>query len=293
MATKNYAVSNKARLLNITRQKEGLTFMQVLLRFIHERFLYRLSVSDYREHFFLKGGALLYAHEKFEARPTLDIDFMGERISRDRGNIKQAFREICSIPCEADGVKFDCGEDEVVVEDITLEREYNGIRVHMTAHLDTIVQPISMDVGFGDVIIPEAVNLDYPLLLDDMPEVNVAAYSLETVVAEKFQTMIDRAENNSRMKDFFDVYHILHGERICPSLLEEAVREVFANRGTEYQEHHPLFEHSFVDSNVRQAMWLTFLRKIKYKGTLGFDEVVSMITKVLKPIWDRMGENLV
>lgn len=68
MATKNYAVSNKARLLNITRQKEGLTFMQVLLRFIHERFLYRLSVSDYREHFFLKGGALLYAHEKFEAR---------------------------------------------------------------------------------------------------------------------------------------------------------------------------------------------------------------------------------
>ena len=201
MATKNYAVSNKARLLNITRQKEGLTFMQVLLRFIHERFLYRLSVSDYREHFFLKGGALLYAHEKFEARPTL--------------------------------------------------------------------------------------------LLDDMPEVNVAAYSLETVVAEKFQTMIDRAENNSRMKDFFDVYHILHGERICPSLLEEAVREVFANRGTEYQEHHPLFEHSFVDSNVRQAMWQTFLRKIKYKGTLGFDEVVSMITKVLKPIWDRMGENLV
>lgn len=112
MAEKNYGVSNKAKLLNITRQTEGQTYMQVLLRFIQERFLYRLSVSEYREHFFLKGGALLYAHERFNARPTMDMDFMGDRIDRDKENIRQAFRAICAIECKEDGITFDCGEED-------------------------------------------------------------------------------------------------------------------------------------------------------------------------------------
>ena len=98
MAEKNYGVSNKAKLLNITRQTEGQTYMQVLLRFIQERFLYRLSVSAYRDHFFLKGGALLYAHERFNARPTMDMDFMGDRINRDRENIRRAFLRKMKYP---------------------------------------------------------------------------------------------------------------------------------------------------------------------------------------------------
>ena len=98
MAEKNYGVSNKAKLLNITRQTEGQTYMQVLLRFIQERLLYRLSVSAYRDHFFLKGGALLYAHERFNARPTMDMDFMGDRINRDRENIRRAFLRKMKYP---------------------------------------------------------------------------------------------------------------------------------------------------------------------------------------------------
>ena len=286
MGTKNYGVSNKAKLLNITRQTEGQTYMQVLLRFIQERFLYRLSVREYRENFFLKGGALLYAHERFNARPTLDMDFMGDRIDRDKQNIKQAFRTICAIECEEDGVTFDCGEEDVMVEDIALDREYNGVCVHLTAHLDTIVQPISMDVGFGDVIIPEPVNLDYPLLLEDLPEVNVAAYSLETVVAEKFQTMIDRSEGNSRMKDFFDVYTILKSGKMDAAVLEDAVREVMANRGSAYMENHPLFDTKFAASEQRQTMWRAFLRKMNYPVALEFGEVMDVITKALKPMWE-------
>jgi len=288
MATKNYGVSNKAKLLNITRQTVGQTYMQVLLRFIQERFLYRLSMSDYRDRFILKGGALLYAHERFNARPTMDMDFMGDRIDRDKENIRQAFRAICAISCEEDGVTFDCGEDDVRVEDIALEREYNGVCVHLTAHLDTIVQPISMDVGFGDVIIPEPVDLDYPLLLDELPDVNVAAYSLETVVAEKFQTMIDRAESNSRMKDFFDVYTIVKSGKVDMKVLEEAVREVFANRGTVYMEGHPLFAEEFVNSAQRQTMWKAFLKKMKYPLAMDFSEVMDVIMASLKPIWDRL-----
>ena len=103
MEKKNFGVSNKARLLNITRQTAGQTYMQVLLRFIQERFLYRLSLSEYRNHFYLKGGVLLYAHEQFNARPTMDMDFMGDRINRDKENIKRAFQTICRVDCRVYG----------------------------------------------------------------------------------------------------------------------------------------------------------------------------------------------
>lgn len=183
---------------------------------------------------------------------------------------------------------FDNGEVDVRVEGIALEKDYNGVCVHLTAHLDTIVQPISMDVGFGDVIIPEPVDLDYPLLLDELPDVNVAAYSLETVVAEKFQAMIDRAESNSRMKDFFDVYTIIRSGKVDMNVLEEAVQEVFSNRGTVYMEGHPLFEEEFVNSAQRQTMWNAFLRKMKYPLALDFTEVMEVIMASLKPIWERL-----
>lgn len=229
---KNYGKSNKDKLLNLTKQTKGADYNLILLRFVQERFLYRLSLSAYRKNFFLKGGALLFAYDRFAARPTRDMDFLGDHISRDMENIKRIMLEICSIACEEDGVTFDCGEEEIWLEDITVEKEYNGTRVHMTAHMDTIVQSFSIDVGFGDVIIPQPVDLDYPLLLEDLPEVNVAAYSLETVVAEKFQTMIDRGTINSRMKDFFDVYTILKSGKVDNWVLKEAVVEVFENRGT-------------------------------------------------------------
>ena len=143
-----------------------------------------------------------------------------------------------------------------------------------------------MDVGFGDIIIPKPVDLDYPLLLEDLPEVNVVAYSLETVVAEKFQTMIDRAGSNSRMKDFFDVYTILRSGKVDMEVTEDAVREVFANRGTEYMEGHPLFEPEFVASEQRQAMWRAFLRKMKYPVALEFSEVMGEILPVMRKLWE-------
>ena len=291
MAVKNYAVSNRAKLLNITKQNEGLTYMQVLTRFIQERFLYRLSVSEYKDNFFLKGGALLYAHDRFKARPTLDMDFMGDRINRDKDNIKQAFQAICRIGCPEDGVYFDSGDDQIELEDITLEREYNGIRVHLTAHMDTIKHVVSMDIGFGDIIIPEPVELDYPLLIEGLPPVNIEAYSLETVVAEKFQTMIDRAESNSRMKDFFDVYGILSKGRVNREMLKEAIREVFANRGTVYTANHPLFDSEFEKEPMRLNMWAGFLRKIHYPEDLSFEAVISTIRENLGPIWESLGSS--
>lgn len=281
---KNYGKSNRTKLLNLSKQTKGADYNLILLRFVQERFLYRLSLSAYRENFFLKGGALLFAHERFAARPTRDMDFLGDHISRDKENIKRIMHEICSIECEEDGVTFECGEDEIWLEDITIEKEYNGARVHMTAHMDTIVQQFSIDVGFGDVIVPQPAQLDYPLLIEGLPAVNVETYSLETVVAEKFQTMIDRGTINSRMKDFFDVYSILKAGKVDEALLKEAVIEVFANRGTELDADNVVFTDDFAQDGMRQTMWKAYLKKIKYKEELPFTEVMDVIRERLQPM---------
>ena len=285
MEKKNVAMSIRTRLLNIQKSVSGTDYMQVLLRYIQERMLYRLSMSQYRDNFCLKGSALLFAYEKFKARPTKDIDFLGDKISRDKETIRKAFREICTIQCPEDGLAFDNGENDIKVEDISLDKEYNGVTVTVTAHLDTIVQPFSMDIGFGDIVVPEPQELDYPLLLDDMPEVSINAYSLETVVAEKFQTMIDRALANSRMKDFYDVYSILSSDKVDKGILSDAIVSVFNNRGTGYDDNHPLFNGEFKNDPIKQTQWNAFLRKMKYKGDLPLNEVVNYITEKLSPFW--------
>ena len=285
MEKNNVAMSVRARLLNIRNSETGTEYMQVLLRYIQERMLYRLSMSQYRGNFCLKGSALLFAYEKFKARPTKDIDFLGDKISRDKETIRKAFREICSIQCPEDGLIFDNREHDIMVEDIALDKEYNGVTVTVTAHLDTIVQPFSMDIGFGDIVVPEPQELDYPLLLDDMPEVSIYAYSLETVVAEKFQTMIDRALANSRMKDFFDVYSILSSDNVDEGILSDAIVSVFNNRGTGYNDNHPIFNGEFKNDPIKQIQWNAFLRKIKYKGVLPLNDVVDYITEKLSSYW--------
>ena len=252
-------MSIRTRLLNIQKSVSGTDYMQVLLRYIQERMLYRLSMSQYRDNFCLKGSALLFAYEKFKARPTKDIDFLGDKISRDKETIRKAFREICSIQCPEDGLAFDNGENDIKVEDISLDKEYNGVTVTVTAHLDTIVQPFSMDIGFGDIVVPEPQELDYPLLLDDLA--------------------------NSRMKDFYDVYSILSSDKVDKGILSDAIVSVFNNRGTGYDDNHPLFNGEFKNDPIKQTQWNAFLRKMKYKGDLPLNEVVDYITEKLSPYW--------
>ena len=171
---KNYGKSVKERLLNISRD-EHYSSQLLLSRYFQERLLYRLSVSEYKDQFILKGGALLYAHDGFQARPTLDIDFMARHISNDVDNIKAVFQNICNIACDEDGVMFD--GDSIETGEIAVTKEYRGIRVSFVAHLDTAQQRISMDVGFGDVITPFPQHLEYPALIDTVPDVNILAYS--------------------------------------------------------------------------------------------------------------------
>ena len=282
--TRDSGKSIRERLLNIAKE-EGQEYMKVLVRYLHERLMYRISVSPYKSHFLLKGSSLLYAYDGFKARPTIDIDLLGERISNDRERLKGVFGRICHIECEDDGVTFDA--DTLTLEPIAVEKKYPGSCVRVLAHLDTIVQQVSIDIGFGDVVTPCPLLLDYPLLLPDVPDVELYAYSLETLIAEKFHAMVDRDESNSRMKDFFDVYELLRNHEIDKELLKESVVSTFKNRGMRYREELALFTERFADDEKRNVMWRAFLRRIRWKEAIDFRVVMDCIKENLEVFWSR------
>ena len=283
----NSGKSVKERLLNLSKA-EHYNPQMMISRYMQERLLYRLSISNYRERFILKGGALLYAHDRFEARPTLDIDFMATRINNDKENIKKIFAEICAIPYEQDGVIFHT--DTLRSDDIAIEKKYPGVRLTLTATIDTIRQNVSMDIGFRDVITPHPSELDYPNLIDGFPDTNILAYSLETIIAEKFQTMISRAEANSRMKDFYDLYTILKGGKYDRNILSEAIKATFENRQTAYLDNHIVFSPDFTNNSDLNTRWSAFMRKLKISQELTFPTVMKYIQSELKPYWEELRQ---
>lgn len=281
MTEPNYAQSIKARLLNMA-DGDNKKYQQLIVRFFHERLLFRLSKSEYRERFILKGGALLYAFEEFIPRPTLDIDFMGRRIDNDKVNILKAFRKIASMSFPEDGITF--LTDTLTADDITVEKKYPGVRIGMVANIGSYRQNLTFDIGFGDVIVPRPQELEYPTLFDAMEEPDILAYSLETVAAEKFQTMIDRGRFNSRMKDFFDLYRIFSVHQFDNALLSEAIRATFVNRGTEFVEGHDFFSEDFAKDTMLNQQWKNYIRKMKL-DLPSFPEIHSSITHWLMPYW--------
>ena len=281
---KNYSKSVKARLLNLMNSS-GYKYMYLLARYFNERLLYRVSVSQYKDNFLLKGGSLLYAFNGLETRPTIDIDFMARRISRNREDLERVFREILSIECEKDGVTFDV--EGLRSEPITVEKDYPGTRFFITAQMDSIVYPMSIDIGFGDVVTPSPVEVDFPLLLGDIPAVSIKAYSLETVVAEKFHAMIDRDVTNSRMKDFFDCYQILTTKELDDEGLFEAIKATFDNRGLIRNDDLRLFSNEFYTDGARLLRWKAFMKKIQWKEELSFVDVMRVITTRLEPMYNK------
>lgn len=283
--TKDLGKSTKAKLLNIARAGK-LDYQLLVIRFLYERLLYRLSRSNYKDKFYLKGGVLLYAIEKEYARPTLDIDFLGLNINNDIESLKEVFREICSIDDPETGVYFDL--DTISAEEINELNDYVGTRLSIVAYLDSIKQPLKIDIGFGDVVIPDPQLLSYQSMIPGLDPTDIVAYSLETVIAEKFQAMIDLSELNSRFKDFYDVYTILTKYPLEKRMLLSSIRATFKNRNTPYMEGHPVFTTTFAGDKVRNQQWKQFLKKIKVNTDLEFSTVMELIKDRLMPFYQQV-----
>jgi len=281
---KNSGRSIRERLLNLMKESKH-EYMYLLQRYFNERLLYRVSVSPYSEHFVLKGGSLLYAHNGLDCRPTVDVDFMANRVTSDQKELVRIFTDILNIECPEDGVEFDTSE--MVPTAIAVDKKYPGTRLPFKAKMDTIVKEMYIDIGFGDVVTPNPVELEYPVLLERIPEVHLMAYSLETVVAEKFHAMIDRDLANSRMKDFFDVYQIFKDHQVDEPVLVEAIQNTFRNRGTAYHEGVHIFLPEFATDTMRLARWQKFLKDIRYKGDLPFEDVMAYLKEKLEGYWNE------
>ena len=279
----NYAKSVRTRLLNLMNES-GYKYMYLLARYFNERLLYRVSVSQYKDNFLLKGGSLLYAINGLETRPTIDVDFMAHHISRNREHLETVFREILAIECKEDGVTFDL--ESLRSEPITIEKDYPGTRFFVTSRMDTIVHPMSIDIGFGDVVTPCPTTIEFPLLLNDIPSITIQAYSIETVIAEKFHAMIVRDVSNSRMKDFFDCFQLLTTGAVDEAVLYDAIKATFDNRKIEYNADLQLFSESFYSDAQRLQRWNVFLKKIQWNTPIDFKYVMNIITNRLQGLYN-------
>jgi predicted nucleotidyltransferase component of viral defense system len=280
------AKSIRGTLKDIT-DREGVEFQIIVTRYLHERLIYRLSISEYTNNFLLKGGALLYAFQGLHTRPTIDIDMLAKRINNDKSNIKKIFEQICDIRYEDDCVTF--RKESIIVSDIAEDAKYSGVRVLIDAAFDTIKQRLQIDLGFSDTV-SSPINLDFPVLLEELDSPKIKAYSIETVIAEKFHAMITLGTNNSRMKDFLDVYTLLNNKDIDNKNLQIAILETFRNRETPYIDSPELFEVSFYQDTNRKIRWTAFLRKLKVQN-IDFETVVKTITKTLHPIYNTLIDN--
>lgn len=281
----NFGKSIRNKLLNLARN-EDVFYQTVLTRYFQERLIYRVAQTSFRQNFYLKGGALMYAHEGFAARPTLDIDFLGNNISNRGVRIVAAFREICSVPCKEDGVIFDI--EKITFKNITEFKDYHGIRLSIPVSMDTVSQILTMDIGFGDVVTPAPVDLDYPALLEHLPSASILAYSLETAIAEKMHAVIDLAEISSRMKDYYDLYTLLNLKNYDTEVLQQAIARTFENRHTSYDPDTMFFRKEFGINPVMETKWRAFIKKITSKSELTFPEVAAYLQERLRPYWDSL-----
>ena len=279
---KDVAASVAARLSNYARE-QNYTYQEVLQYYAIERFLYRLAQSKYRDTFVLKGGITFFAWRIPLRRATRDIDLHGKG-PNTIDHLETVVREICEQTVESDGMRFD--ENSVSGAIIQDRAEYQGIRVRFTGYLGTARVPMQLDIGFSDVLVPPAIAVDYPTILD-MPEPHLQAYSWETLIAEKFQAMVFLGSINSRMKDFYDVWLLSNEVTIDGLTLQQAIKVTFKNRSTPIPDGFPILQsQSFV--NDRQRLWRAFInREHMESGEVdNFPEVIQRLNDFLLPVVD-------
>lgn len=274
--------SVKARLKNFAI-KSGCTFQEALTYYGLERTIYRISISEYADNFVLKGGIFLYAlfGRNYE-RATTDVDLLAQRISNGSEEMKSVFQKIFSRDVD-DALMFDV--DSITVEDITEFKEYHGLHVSFVGYLDRTKIPISIDIGFGDVIYPETVKMDFPVILDmESPRVN--AYSLETSIAEKLEAIIHNGYLNSRYKDFYDIYVLSKKYVFSYAELRNAIIQTFENRKTPMTMDSAAFSDEFLNDPVHQTRWKSFLKKKKALIQVSMSDAMDWIKAFVRPLFE-------
>ena len=261
---------------NLSREKSADA--QILMRnYMMERFLERISLSEYRDKFILKGGMLVAAMVGLDARSTMDLDATIKGANVNVEDIENLISSIVTVPID-DGVKFQLKS----ISEIMDEAEYPGIRVSMSTTFDGVVTPLKIDISTGDAITPREVRYSFKLMLEDR-SIDIWAYNLETVLAEKLETIITRTTTNTRMRDFYDIYILeqLHGTTLNPKILHDALLATAHKRGSEkyLNQAEEVFDEVENDS-VMQKLWEAYRKKFSYASDLEWDVIMKAIRRL-------------
>ena len=250
----NVGASVRARLLNLAREtRQPLEIL--LIRFVLERLLHRLSQTAHADRFVLKGAMLLTTWLPHTDRGTRDLDLLGFGGSGE-ARILGIFREVMGLEA-ADGVTFDV--DALHIDRIREEMTYGGLRLRTTATLAGARIAVVIDIGFGDSVEPGLEKIDYPVLLD-FPAPSLLAYARETVVAEKFQAMVALGRANTRMKDFYDIWILSRSHAFDPDRLAQALAATFARRETAIPKEVPhALSEAFARDDAKSRQWIAFV----------------------------------
>lgn len=277
---RNVAASVRQRLTNAAKQS-GRPFQEVLQYFAMERFLYRLSQSPHNERFVLKGALMFNVWGAPASRPTRDIDFLA-RLNNSVDAILPVIRDVCQQVVEPDGLVFDV--ESIVGQVIKEDADYAGVRMTFLAYLENARIPMQIDIGFGDVIVPDAALTDYPVLLE-LAAPRLRAYPRETVVAEKFEAMVKLGQLNSRLKDFFDLWLLSRQFEFDGRVLATAVTRTFAHRKTAIAPQPVALTAAFANDPIKQTQWKGFLRKSRIDiAPQDLTAVIEVISGFLLPL---------
>jgi predicted nucleotidyltransferase component of viral defense system len=283
---KNTAASVHQRLLEKARESSR-PFNEILQHFAIERFIYRLSRTPQADRFILKGALMFSVWGGQMSRPTMDIDLLG-KIENSVEVIVAAIKEACEMEVETDGLSFE--PETVTASRITEDAEYEGMRVRVRGSLGRARLSLQIDIGFGDVIVPNPMKVAYPTLLD-FPAPELKGYSMESTIAEKFQAMVKLGILNSRMKDFYDVWLLSRVFDFTGETLSEAIEKTFKNRNTPISISPQVFDPLFRHDADKQVQWRAFIKKTKLTGAPeAFENVVATLRVFLEPIISSLAD---
>ncbi len=266
------AMSLKARIRNIARQK-NIPAQVVLQNYMFERLLVRLSASPCKDKFVLKGGMLVAAMVGLDNRATMDLDTTLKNLPLTPDAIRSALEQICAVP-SGDTVNFEVGAISPIREDDA----YGGYRVALTARFETLAVPLSIDVSTGDAITPHAIPYCFAEIFDEEKSYELWAYNVETVLAEKVETILRRGVFNTRPRDFYDAYILATTQPFDRAVFAEALRATARHRGTTEQiTDVPGILRSIRQSPELRAMWDKYQKQFGYAQNITYEQILDVV----------------
>lgn len=262
-------------------KEAGLTFNQVQTHYFLESILEKIADSDENENFIFKGGFLLANVIGIRQRSTVDIDFMIRRFSLTEKNIEQRFKRILQTGKD-NGITYEIQK----IEEIHKEDEYGGFRIKILCRLENIKQVIPLDIATGDPITPNEISYEYKSIFSDKV-FEICAYNIETMLAEKIQTVFQRGVFNSRSKDFYDIYVLYHlkKEEIDFGSLKKACQNTFKHRNTDFNIDSILgVLQNLKDEQDLKTRWKSYQKRFTYAEEVSFDDVISTAMELIEKI---------